>query len=301
MRWHILGVGALGGLWAGLLALSGQEPCLLLRRLPAEGRQRLSLQRLDGQNDTFLLPAETAETGTAIEALLVCLKAYDIAPALAALRPRLRPGALVVLMSNGMGYEDEAADSLAHCHVVFATSTQGAWRRGDGGVVQAGQGECWLGSDGGLPADVRDALMTSLARTSADLKWSEEIQLKRWQKLAVNAAINPLTALLNCRNGELLRPPHGPPLLAALCAETETLMRALGLGVGDDEILTRTRFVAAQTAQNFSSMCQDLRNGRRTELAYINGFLLNQAEKAGISLPSHRFLMDLLGLRQALQ
>ncbi|MBI2382282.1 MAG: 2-dehydropantoate 2-reductase [Gammaproteobacteria bacterium] len=298
--WHILGAGALGGLWAGLLALAGQEVVLLTRTSPADGRRRLVLD-LGDQDQELLLPAEAAgPDGPPIRRLLVCTKAYDVAPALAGLAPRLGPDTAVVLLPNGLGYREEAAASLAGCRVFPATTTQGAWRKADGGIVRAGSGELWLGAE--RPEDeVRGReLVDALSLSGIACHYAPDIEARLWQKLAVNGAINAATALLQCRNGELLHEPHGPALLAQLCAETEYLYRALRLPGEAGELLVRARFVAAQTAQNYSSMCQDLRAGRRTELVYINGYLLLRGEALGLDLPAHRLLTHLLGLRQDL-
>lgn len=302
IHWHILGAGALGGLWAGLLALSGQTPVLLTRQEPEQGRRRLRLD-MDGQAQELLIPAEAVDAeGAPIHHLLVALKAYDVAPALAVLRPRLAPGAVVVLLPNGMGYREEAADSLDGCRVLPATTTQGAWRKPDGTVVRAGTGQCLLGpGPQGCPVELAETLVASLAGTGIDTAWAEDIELKLWHKLAVNGAINAPTALLQCRNGELLNEPHGPALMARLCAETERLMAALGLPVVPDELLARARFVAAQTASNYSSMCQDARAGRRTEVGYINGYIARRAREQGLDAPGHALLAELIGLRQTLQ
>lgn len=302
IHWHILGAGALGGLWAGLLALGGPTPIVLTRRMPEQARYRLRLD-MDGQSQELLLPAEFAgPEGAGIRHLLVTLKAYDVAPALASIAPRLASGAVVVLLPNGMGYREEAAESLAGCTVLPATTTQGAWRRPDGTVVRAGAGQCWLGPETGAlaPANL-DELLASLRVTGIEIQWAEDIELKQWQKLGVNGAINAATALLQCRNGELLSEPHGPALLATLCQETETLFQTLGLAVIPGELLARARFVAAQTANNYSSMCQDIRAGRRTEIDYINGYLARRGRALGLDMAAHTTLAELIGLRQTLR
>lgn len=301
IHWHVLGPGALGGLLGGLLALSGQTPVLLQRQAPQNGRRRLQLD-MDGQIQELTLPAEqVGAAGAPISYLLVTLKAYDVAPALAALKDRLAPGAVVVLLSNGMGYQEEAAASLHRCTVLPATTTQGAWRRDDGSIVRAGDGQLWLGHAAPLSdATLAERLTASLAATGVECLWSEDIELKRWHKLAINAAINPLSALLNCRNGELLSEPDGPALMAGLCQETEQLMAALGMAQPPGELLARARFVAAQTAANYSSMCQDVRAGRETEIRYITGYLLQRAAEFGLALPGHQQLLHCLHLQQRL-
>ena len=108
-----------------------------------------------------------------------------------------------------------------------------------------------------------------------------------WTKLAVNAAINPLTAIHDLPNGELLR--NRDLMHTALAAGTETLKVAAskGIAVEHESFDTMLRDVCTRTAHNISSMLQDIRAGRRTEIDYINGAVSREGRARGVPTPTN--------------
>ncbi|HXH04441.1 MAG TPA: 2-dehydropantoate 2-reductase, partial [Candidatus Competibacteraceae bacterium] len=126
----------------------------------------------------------------------------------------------------------------------------------------------------------------------------DDIKTRLWHKLAINCAINPLTALLGCRNGELLDLPGERRVLRIICEEAAQVMAAEGI-IGDaEELYARVCIIIEATADNYSSMLQDLRAGRSTEIDYLNGYLLRQGAAHGIPLPCNTLLLDMIRLRQ---
>src|SRR5690606_22841979 len=122
--WHVLGSGSLGGLWAARLAAAGLPVELLLR-----DRQRLAEYRAaggltferDGHCRQLALPAQPLDEPAPIRRLLLASKAYDAAAAARALRPRLAPGAEVILLQNGLGSQDAVAALLPQARCIFAS------------------------------------------------------------------------------------------------------------------------------------------------------------------------------------
>jgi 2-dehydropantoate 2-reductase len=281
MTWHILGAGSLGTLWATRLARAGLPVTLLLRspqRL-ADYRAAGGLTLVEaGHSQHFALPAQSLDDPQPISRLLLACKAYDALPAIQALAPRLVAGAELILLQNGLGSQDAVAAQVPQARCIRASSTEGAYRDGDFRVVFAGQGHTWLGDpDNATPP----AWLSGLARAGIPHQWTLDIQARLWRKLALNCAINPLTVLLGCRNGELAEHPAD---VAALCAELDTLLRAQGhpeAAAGlHDEVLT----VIQATAANYSSMYQDVAGGRRTEIAYLLGYACAAAQRLGFEL-----------------
>lgn len=296
--WHILGAGSLGSLWACRLARAGKAVRLILRdaqRLQAYQQVGgLTLHEQDTSNH-YAIPAETAEGEGPIHRLLVACKAYDAAPAIARLAPRLADGAEVVLLQNGLGSQDEVADQVPHARCIFASSTEGAFREDDWQVRFAGHGINWLGDPltPALPAwfdDLHDAGIPA--------EWTVDILTRLWRKLALNCAINPLTVLHECRNGGLLE--HLGEV-TALCDELAELLRRCGQPQAAEDLDEEVQRVILATAANYSSMYQDVRAGRRTEVHYLLGHACRAADRHGLQLPQlerlHRRLVDNLKAR----
>lgn len=282
MTWHVLGAGSLGGLWAARLARAGLPVCLLLRDQQRLAQYQtaggLTLEQ-DGHAETFALSAQTLLDAAPIQRLLLATKAYDAAPAAAALSPRLAAGAEVILLQNGLGSQDEVAALLPQANCIFASSTEGAFRRDDFRVVFAGDGHTWLGT---APPSPAPTWLDELALAGIPTSWSADILGRLWRKLALNCAINPLTVLHNCRNGGLQA--HGEEV-AALCAELVELLSACGQIDAATGLQTEVERVIAATAANYSSMYQDVAAGRRTEIAYLLGHACREAARHRLELP----------------
>ena len=289
--WHILGAGSLGSLWACRLAGASKAVRLILR----DGQRLQAYQQAGGltlieqdQPRHYAIPAETAQAHGPIHRLLVACKAYDAAPAIAGIAPRLAEGAEVLLLQNGLGSQDEVADLVPHSRCIFASSTEGAYREGDWQVRFAGHGFNWLGDPRNLEPP---ACFDDLQQAGIPAEWTVDILTRLWRKLALNCAINPLTVLHDCQNGGLLG--HLPEV-EALCSELAELLRRCGQPQAADGLDEEVQRVILATAANYSSMYQDVRAGRRTEVHYLLGHACRAAERHGLHLPQLEHLLQRL-------
>jgi 2-dehydropantoate 2-reductase len=130
---------------------------------------------------------------------------------------------------------------------------------------------------------------------------SNEVQIRLWRKLAVNAAINAVTALVDCPNGQLLDSPSGKRIASAVVNEVALLASAtLGqhpLLLADD-IAAHVFKVAHTTRRNLSSMCIDIRLGRASEIEYINGYVASAAKQMGLPTPVNDALAELVRMKE---
>lgn len=129
--------------------------------------------------------------------------------------------------------------------------------------------------------------LTAILHQAMPVIWHENIYPAAWSKLAVNCVINPLTALKGCRNGDLR---HYPGEVAAICQEVAAVMACEGIPVSAENLLADINKIIASTAENISSMLQDIRMQRRTEIDYISGFLLKRAQAHGLAVPVNSHL-----------
>lgn len=282
MSWHILGAGSLGSLWAARLARSGEHVTLILRnsaRLQAY-QQAGGLTLVEqGQTSRHALPAQLPEDPQPVRRLLLACKAYDAASAVAALAPRLTADAELILLQNGLGSQDEVARQIPHARCIYASSTEGAFRQGDFQVVFAGHGHTWLG-DPYQPEP--PAWLDALQAAGIAYDWSLDIHSRLWRKLALNCAINPLTVLYACRNGELR---EHPAEIANLCSELTELLQRCGQSSAAEDLHGEVQRVIQATAANYSSMYQDVQQRRRSEIAYLLGYACQAASRHGLPLP----------------
>lgn len=294
-HWTLLGCGALGGVLAGLLAQAGNQVSLL-RTNDAAVRLPLLLTwwDLQGQQHSFEPDFLQAKDAANIRLLLVTTKAYQVQSALEPLVGVLPSATPILLLHNGMGTESWVHRAFPDNPILLAVTSNGALRLGNEEFRHTGAGETWIG-----PANEAarhwQPLAELLARALPHAGWSEEIRLRQWEKLVINAIINPLTALSGERNGSLLARQYE---VEALCEELLPLLQRHGLS-GElafwrDKVLN----VARLTADNFSSMHQDLDAGRDSEIDYITGFLLREAQEAQLHLPLHQQLYQAIKAKE---
>jgi 2-dehydropantoate 2-reductase len=286
-RWHILGAGAIGSLFGSTLVRAGVDCTLLLRRAD-HGYRELQVEE-GGRITATALACSAVTAGGTINRLLVTTKAHQALDALQDVHHRLSPDATVLLLMNGMGLAEDVSRQFPGARVYCGTTTEGAYRRSPQHIVHAGRGVTLVGSPEGRAAP--DWFATWEA-ADLDCRWTGDIRSALWHKLAINCAINPLTAIHRCRNGKLIADPELHRTVHELCDEIVAVSRALGFTTTAADLHTTVEQVAAATAENRSSMLQDVTAGRPTEIDHITGYLVSQATLLGIAVPLNRALLE---------
>ena len=295
MHWHILGAGAIGCMWAAQLCKSEHDVTLILRT--KERLQQLSesqgvvYQSSDGETSTCNVGAELAKSNTSIKNLLICTKAYSTISALHSVSDRLSSDANVILLQNGLGPQQEAAKLFPELSIWAATTTDGAYLRTPYHVIRAGHGETLIGA---ISSKAQQSLDNIIPAPCGDLKISisADIEHKLWCKVAINAAINPLTALNHCKNGVLVSDAALSIKMKRVCEEVEEIATACGQHLFDKPLYEMATLIANTTAENYSSMLQDIKHNRPTEIEQITGFLCQKADEFECHVPENRLLLQ---------
>ncbi|WP_051216366.1 ketopantoate reductase family protein [Ferrimonas futtsuensis] len=280
----LVGGGAIGQLMAGLMAQQGIEVVIIGRPGCDCGVREHRLTTLEGDTFRHRVRHLTPEAMPPCRALLITTKAYQVQEAVTPLLPRLSSQTPIVLLHNGLGPQQALARRFPEHNWWAGTLTDGGLRQGQDAVTHTGLGQRFAG-----PLLRQDALPDALAAIGFEL--DARIELRLWHKLAVNALINPLTALHRCPNGELTRAEF-LPTLTRLSEELAEVAASQGVSMEADEVLALGLKVARATAKNRSSMLTDVDAGRQTEIEAISGFVVALADKAGIEAPTHRDNLD---------
>lgn len=286
-HWHILGVGAIGGLFASLLQTGGSRCTLLLRDTDPDadaGQLTLEIRRQQQRRHYRFPVAPCGDTGV-IDHLLVTTKAQDVTPALASVVSRLNPASAVLVLANGMGYLEQLRARWPWLACYAGTTTEGVYREERHRLCHAGAGTTLIGGRGEANPP---PWFTDWQHLAASCAWESEIDQALWRKLAINCAINPLTAIHNCRNGALASRPELAAQVQQLCREIEAIGEAAGQHGAVTDLHARVAAVIAATADNRSSMLQDVLAQRSTEIDYLNGYLLGLADELQLEAPHNR-------------
>jgi len=306
MRIVVVGPGALGSLFAATLAMHSQGS--------EEGRAKHEVWMLDHNSSRARLLAanglllerggeryacpvrattEPGEIGSA-DLVLLCVKSYDVASGLKRAAALLGPDTLLLALQNGIAHLP-LLEALADGHPVAAGVTaQGATLLAPGHVRHGGRGLTRVGflrpstADGA--ARLRE-VAAMLAAGGLETEIVEDMQVQVWAKLFVNVGINALTAIHGCRNGDLLDMPAVRAQLVEAVQEATAVARALVIPIVADPVAA-TLEVCRATAENISSMRQDVQQQRPTEIDAINGAVVEHGHHLEIPVPVNELLVS---------
>lgn len=288
----IVGGGAMGTLFAWLLAPIAEVTVLDVR--PAQvGALAEGAREESGGRRAIRATLQPGDL-FACEFLFVFVKAQDTLSAMRPFAGEIDPACVVVSLQNGLGNEEAMKTALgSRLALVLGVTTEGSSELEPALVRRAGPGTTVLGGAGASPATVagvRDLLVAAGLPAQAVY----DIRPQIWGKLVANAAINPVTALLDAHNGILLEDPDAEQLGRALALETTRVAQAEHISLPFRDPWEYVRAVAASTAGNVSSMLADVRAGRRTEIEAINGAIAAHARRYGIPAPCNEAMAHLI-------
>jgi 2-dehydropantoate 2-reductase len=276
MELCVFGAGSLGSLVGGVLARD--HDVYLVGREPHVGAIEDSGLQIRGEISETVYPQASIAPPESADLAVVTVKSFDTGDAARALRDCTLGG--VLSLQNGMGNESVLADSL-DCPVLAGTCTYGARIEAPGTVECTGTGEITLGPADGGESDLADRTGVAFEQAGLETAVSAEMPRKLWEKLAVNAGINATTALARVQNGALLAGSVREVARKAAC-EAARVARTQGHSLSGRQVMDRTFDVAEATAANTSSMHQDMRAEKRTEIDAINGYIVEKAEKPAL-------------------
>lgn len=288
MRIAVIGAGALGSLFAEGL---GRVADLLV-----VDRSRAPLR--PGHEKEPARPGQPLPPGRPsvepVEVALVCVKSQGTEWAAEVAAHVLADDGVAVTLQNGLGHLETLARVLGPRRTAQGATTEGAFFR-DGRVVRAGRAQTYLAPhpDDRSARPRLVALAAHLLMADFPTEVVDDARDVVWRKLVVNAAINPLSALLRLKNGDI--PAHPAAATAdELACETARVGRALGVAISDEEAVALWRGAAARTSENRSSMLQDVERGRPTEIDAICGAIAREGARLGIATPLNAAMATLL-------
>lgn len=293
MKIAVIGPGSLGCLLAASIACRSDHDVWLLDHDPERAAQIGEHVFLEEEGNTFSCPVKatcsTSEIGTA-HLILLCVKSGDVQKALKEAASLFSGSSLLITFQNGIGHLQALEEIAVHGAVALGVTSHGATLAGPGHVRHAGKGPTRIGYLPGV-VGVNDAARVTAAATlltKSGIKTESVPNIIEyvWSKLLVNVGINALTAIYACPNGQLLKNEDARNRLERAVVEAAMVARAKGITVESDPL--EAAFTVCQaTADNISSMLQDVRKKRPTEIDAINGAVVQEARILGIPVPEN--------------
>ena len=291
--WHVLGAGAIGG-WLACELQTIDCPITLLNHRDTEPTRRLTLSKAasaapNKEPISFTFEQEPVSQESAISALLVCTKAWATEAAVRSVAHRLSKNTQVVLLGNGMGLAECVLPLIGDAALILGSTSAGCLRSDRNTLHLSSVGTTYLGpavADSNPPA-----WLPLWQRSLTQCHWQLDIRSILLAKTAVNAVINPLTAIHQVKNGALLKPQLLSSTEAAI-TEVQRLLTAAGETAIADALPSRVKAICQATAANDSSMKVDLTRGDPTEVEWILGWLLTHLVSEPPATPVLQALYD---------
>ena len=295
----VVGAGAVGGYFGGLLARAG-APVVMIGRpafVEAVKKNGLFLDTLHFQESVRVEASTELSAVRGAEIVLFCVKTTDNATTARALAPLLAPGALVLSLQNGVDNVEEiraAAGIEALPTVVYVAASMPE----PGRVKHVGRGDLVFGPQ----SEKTERVAALFSRASVACRISQNFEGELWTKLIWNCALNAVSALGRAKYGQIAASADARKVVETVVDEVLAVARAANIhppGLEDPKAAIAGAFkIAAQMAEALSSTAQDMNRGKRTEIDSLNGYISRRGSELGVPAPVNHALYALVKLAE---
>ncbi|MCM2252255.1 MAG: 2-dehydropantoate 2-reductase [Ramlibacter sp.] len=288
----VMGAGAVGCYFGGMLARAGHEVVLIARPQHVQAIQRDGLRMETRTFDEQVRLGASAQPGAVQGARLVllCVKSPDTEAAGARMRPHLAPDALVLTLQNGVDNADRLRAVLPPHQVAAAVVYVATEMAGPGHVKHHGRGELVI-----EPSAGSDEAAKLLSEAGVPTEVSRNVRGALWTKLVINCAYNAVSAISQRPYGQAVAGMGVRAVMRDVVDECLAVAQAEGVQLPGDVHAAVDGIVETMPGQ-YSSTAQDLARGKPTEIDYLNGLIVRRGEALGIPTPANRVLWALVKL-----
>ena len=288
-RIAVLGAGAVGSYFGGMLARAGAPVTLIGRQRHVEAitNHGLFLDSVNFQEHVPVLASTSESAARDADIVLLCVKTVDTENAAKALAPHLGPAAVVISLQNGVDNVERirsASKIAALPAVVYVAVAMTA----PGCIKHSGRGDLVIGS---LPA-----IAATFGRAGIPCRVSENIEADLWIKMIMNCAYNAISALGRAKYGSVVSNRWTRDLMRQVTSEAVAIAHAAGVQLPDADMNSVVLQLAEAMPEAMSSTAQDIARGNRTEIDSLNGYLVRRGAELGIATPFNQTLHALVKL-----
>ena len=293
----VMGAGAVGCYYGGMLARAGHDVVLIARPLHVEAINlrglRLQTTSFDEQLRQHLCASSEVSAIAGADLVLFCVKSTDTTAAAKSMQPYLAPGALVLSLQNGVENADVLRSVLPQQPVAAAVVYVASAMAGPGHVKHNGRGELVI-----EPSSISETVAQALIAAAIPTEISVNVRGALWAKLILNCAFNAVSAIAQLPYGKTSVGEGVQDVMRDVVAECLAVATADGIEVPGD-VNAAVQQIAASMPAQFSSTAQDLARGKRSEIDHLNGVIVKRGEALGLATPANRVLWALVKLLES--
>ena len=291
----VLGAGAIGSLFGALL--SKKNNVVLIGRsshVNAINKNGLSIDGKTQLNVKISAKDSVNSVPFSVDLLIVTVKSYDTKSAVDQARKIINDETVVLSLQNGLDNIKAIKHVVERRQIIAGVTTHGAFFSKPGCIKHTGVGKTVLGELDDESSERIKNIETVFESVGIKTVVSENIIKEIWIKAIINSCINPLTAFFGCNNGYLLENPILEKIVENVCEESTSVANAYGIKLSYQDMVNKTKEVILETSENYSSMLQSVRKGKKTEIDSINGALVNSGRTYSIDVPLNEILVSLV-------
>jgi 2-dehydropantoate 2-reductase len=297
----VVGAGALGSHFGGVLARAGHQVTLIGRESHVDAIKRDGLRLLGGDSEARVLVSAAVDVSAVRGASLIlfCVKSFDTETAAAAMAPHLAPDAVILSLQNGVDNPERIGRHVRNqvipmlVYVGANIPAPGTVRHTGGSNIVIGQLKAFR--ERAPDSELLAGIAALFGEVGLKVAISEDIEAELWIKLLMNSTYNAISALGRSAYGRMVAMPEVNVLMREAAAEVVAVAKAKGIRLPDDIIETAMKLADAMP-QTMSSTAQDILRGRLTEVAYLNGTVSQQGKALGVATPVNETLNALIKL-----
>lgn len=295
MNIAVIGAGAVGCYYGGMLARAGHRVVLIARPQHAVAitQHGLRLQTTSFDEQVLLTASTDPSALQGADVVLFCVKSPDTEATGVLICPHLAPGALVMCLQNGVDNADRLRAMLPQHAVVAAVVYVATEMAGPGHVRHHGRGELVI-----EPSLRSDVLAGAFIAAGVPTEVSANVRGALWAKLILNCAYNAVSAITQLPYGQTVQGLGVQDVMRDVVAECLAVAQAEGVQIPGD-VQAAIQKIADTMPSQFSSTAQDLARGKHTEIDYLNGFIVQRGHALGVPTPANRVLWTLVKLLES--
>lgn len=296
MKIAIIGAGAMGSIYGGHLSLHNDVYLIdtneyIIKHINDNG---LILDE-DGKSNVYRPNAVIKSTGLPeMDLVILFVKSLYSKAALSSNAGIIGKDTYLLTLQNGSGHEDILGEFVDEKHVIIGTTEDNGAVLAPGHIKRGGVGNTNIGMLTGEKPEILNEIKAAFDHCGFNVKIHENIQQLIWNKLFTNVSLSVVTGILQVKIGFIRSNEYAWNMTRALIHEAVFVAKALGLDADEEKITAEVEAVTVKSPEGITSICADLKAGRKTEVDTISGSVLKAAKKVGVSVPTHEFVVNMI-------
>ncbi|MCF0238377.1 MAG: ketopantoate reductase family protein [Sphaerochaetaceae bacterium] len=300
----VLGAGAMGSLFGGYLSRHNNVVLLDVAApvVDAINTNGLVINEKDESTGNYSVKAVTSisqEPSFKADLIVVFVKAMYSKSALDSVKSAITEDTYIMSVQNGSGHEELLSQYVSEDHVLIGTTQHNSAVLAPGVVRHGGSGLTHVGRINGDVTGL-DVLAQNFTSCNLETDCKSDLNQLVWEKLFTNISASVLTGVFKSNLGFISQNPNAWALCTELIREAVEVAKADGCNFDFETELEKVRKVSVNSPEGITSICADLRNGRKTEVDTISGSVVRKAKKYGVQAPYHEMVVDIIHAYEAI-